>query len=112
MRANLVTTMMLVAAILTPGFVSAEWGQFRGPHGGVCESAKLPTHWGVGQNIAWSVKLPGVAWSQPVVWGDKIFVTSAITDEQQLPQAGEAGPGRGGLVFQSIVATRMPPKRR
>jgi len=94
MRTNLLPAMMLVAALLSSRMVSAEWTQFRGPQGnGVCEDVKLPTRWSVGQNVAWSASLPGVAWSQPVVWRDKIFVTSAITDDQQLPHAGESGPG-------------------
>ncbi len=94
MRTKLVATMLLVAAILTLKVARAEWPQFRGPQGnGVCDTTKLPTHWGVDQDIAWSMKLPGVAWSQPVTAGSKVFVTTAITDEQELPRVAESGPG-------------------
>jgi outer membrane protein assembly factor BamB len=47
--------------------------------------------------VAWKIEVPGVAWSQPIVWGDKIFLTTAITENQQKPQAGGGfGGGFGG----------------
>jgi outer membrane protein assembly factor BamB len=83
-----------------PGLaLAAEWPQFRGPaSAGVAESA-FPTEWGAEKNVQWKVKIPGVAWSSPIVWGNKIFLTTATTENQSKPQAGRAGggPGRGGM---------------
>jgi outer membrane protein assembly factor BamB/Spy/CpxP family protein refolding chaperone len=63
-----------------------EWPQFRGPDGcAVSTDRQLPDRWGAGTNIGWKVKLPGYSWSSPVVWGDKVFVTSAAADKQQKP---------------------------
>lgn len=74
----------------------SDWPQFRGPHAnGLTEEAKLPTEWGADKNILWKIKLPGVAWSQPIVWGDKVFVTTAVSDKQQKPSAGRMGGGGG-----------------
>ncbi|HUE13989.1 MAG TPA: PQQ-binding-like beta-propeller repeat protein [Planctomycetaceae bacterium] len=82
-----------------PGLVqAAEWPQFRGPESaGVAESA-FPTEWGPDKNVQWKVKIPGLAWSSPIVWGDKIFLTTATTENQTKPQAGGGmvGRGRGG----------------
>lgn len=77
------------------------WPQFRGPaSNGLTTVSRLPTEWGADKNVAWKVKLPGVAWSQPVVWGHRIFVTTAITENQPKPKVaqpfGGGGRGRGG----------------
>lgn len=73
------------------------WPQFRGPTGaGLVSEQKVPAEWGNDKNIAWKVEIPGAAWSQPVVWGDKIFVTTAVTENQTKPKAGSGGFGGFG----------------
>ena len=59
--------------------VSAEnWPQWRGPKlNGISEETDLPVTWSETKNVAWRVPLPGPAGSTPVVWGDRIFLTSA-----------------------------------
>lgn len=79
---------------------AAEWPQFRGPgNAGVAEGVPLPSEWSTDTHVAWKVEIPGAAWSCPIVWGDKIFVTTAITEKQQKPRAGGGfgGPGGGGF---------------
>jgi hypothetical protein len=39
----------------------------------------LPTEWSTKKNVAWAVDLPGRAWSSPIVWRDRVFVTTAIS---------------------------------
>jgi hypothetical protein len=71
--------------------------QFRGPAAvGTSDDSSLPTEWSADKNVAWKIKVPGVAWSQPIVWGDKIFVTTAITENQPKPRSGGGGGGFGG----------------
>jgi len=54
------------------------WPQWRGPGGdGVSKETNLPTHWSSTENIAWSLPLPGMGGSTPIVWGQHIFLTSA-----------------------------------
>lgn len=54
------------------------WPQWRGPtNNGICKEKGIPTTWGVDKNVAWKLDLPGSGGSTPVVWGDKIFFTSA-----------------------------------
>ena len=58
------------------------WPGFRGPSAsGVADGQDLPTAWnGVGgAQIKWKVAIPGLAHSSPIVWGDRIFVTTAIS---------------------------------
>ncbi len=73
-----------------------EWPQFRGAGGtGISSEKNLPTEWGTDTGVKWKAKLPGVAWSCPVVWGDKVFITTAITENQRKPRAGQFGGGGG-----------------
>ena len=55
------------------------WPQWRGPHAtGVSTSANPPTEWSEAKNIRWKVEIPGRGSASPVVWGDRLFVLSAI----------------------------------
>jgi outer membrane protein assembly factor BamB len=93
----------LLALGLFLGFLTAvghggDWPQFRGPNGSATTAETgLPAEWGPDKNVAWKVKLPGYGWSSPVVWGDKVFVTTAVSDKQQKPTSlfGPSGPGGG-----------------
>src|SRR5438874_877759 len=54
-----------------------EWTRFRGPNGsGVSDAKSIPVAF-TEKEFNWRVDLPGVGHSSPVIWGDRIFVTSA-----------------------------------
>ena len=60
------------------------WPRFRGPRAaGIAEKQNLPDSWdGVaGKNVRWKVEVPGLAHSSPIVWGDRLFVTSAVSSD-------------------------------
>jgi outer membrane protein assembly factor BamB len=69
----------ILLALSQPGTVQAEnWPQWRGAkNNGVSNESNLPIEWSRDKNIAWRLALPGAAGSTPVVWNDKIFLTSA-----------------------------------
>jgi outer membrane protein assembly factor BamB len=55
-----------------------DWPNWRGPdNNGVAPSRSLPVRWSESKNIVWKFPLPGKAGSTPVVWGDRIFLTSS-----------------------------------
>ena len=82
--------LMLISANCAVG---QNWPQWRGPQSnGLSPEKKLPSEWGPDKNIAWKVAIPGAGWSQPIVWGDKIFITTAVTENQRKPQAGDFNP--------------------
>jgi outer membrane protein assembly factor BamB len=55
------------------------WPQWRGPFAtGVSRSATPPTEWSETKNIRWKVEIPGRGSSSPVIWGERIFVLSAV----------------------------------
>ena len=56
------------------------WPQFRGPRGsGIADASSLPERWSSTSNVDWSAEIPGRGWSSPVVWGDRVFVTTAVS---------------------------------
>jgi outer membrane protein assembly factor BamB/protein tyrosine phosphatase (PTP) superfamily phosphohydrolase (DUF442 family) len=60
------------------------WPSFRGPHAsGIADGQNLPDEWNgkTGQNILWRTPIPGLAHSSPIVWGNRVFVTSAISGD-------------------------------
>ena len=87
---------LCVGATCLPPALAGDWPQFRGPdNAGVSAETRLPVEWGAEKNVAWKVKVPGYGWSSPIVWGDKVFVTTAVSDKQPPPQ-GFPGPGGSG----------------
>ncbi|MGD8328145.1 MAG: PQQ-binding-like beta-propeller repeat protein [Acidobacteriota bacterium] len=61
-----------------------EWPSFRGPRAsGVAEGADPPLSWDLadGDNVRWRVEIPGVGHSSPVVWGGRVFVTTAVSSD-------------------------------
>ncbi|HSG70606.1 MAG TPA: PQQ-binding-like beta-propeller repeat protein [Planctomycetaceae bacterium] len=68
--------------------VSAEnWPNWRGPlNNGISSEKNLPIEWGPDKNVAWKVELPGPAGATPVVWGDRIFLTTTVKDPAADPE--------------------------
>ena len=61
---------------------AGHWPQFRGKHAaGVSDGADLPDAWDAasGKGVLWKTRIPGLAHSSPVVWGDQVFVTTAVS---------------------------------
>jgi outer membrane protein assembly factor BamB len=82
---------ILLLALLLAGVDKVDnWPQFRGPQSmGVVEDARLPDKWSDKDNVAWKTEIAGVGWSSPVVWGDRIYVTSVIdTGSLEKPKKG------------------------
>src|ERR1043165_873350 len=72
---------------------SANWPQFRGPGSlGVAENSNFPDRWSTNENVAWKADIAGRGWSSPIVWGDRVFVTTVVSE-------GEMEPPKKGLYF-------------
>ena len=53
------------------------WPQWRGPtNDGISKETKLPSEWSDTKNVAWKLPMPGQGGSTPIIWGDRIFLTS------------------------------------
>jgi len=83
---------ILLCVLLGTDFISAaDWPRFRGPNaaGVAPDHAGLPTTWSTTENVKWVADLPGLGWSCPVVWGDRVFLTTVVSDQPtQVPEKG------------------------
>ena len=70
---------------LTAQQPTANWPGFRGyrAQGTARANIKMPQSWSVpdNKNIKWRVPIPGLAHSSPIVWGDRVFITTAINSK-------------------------------
>ncbi|MDP1561735.1 MAG: PQQ-binding-like beta-propeller repeat protein [Pirellulaceae bacterium] len=84
---------LLLCVVTSTLNAQEHWPQFRGPRAtGVSDTANFPEKWSATENVAWKCDIPGRGWSSPVVWGDKIFLTSVIN-------TGESEEIKKGLYF-------------
>jgi outer membrane protein assembly factor BamB len=92
-----------LAAGLVPRMAWAgDWPQFRGPESAGVANSAVPSEWGTDKNVEWKVKIPGLGWSSPIISGNRVFVTTATTENQSKPgggfgRGGGMGGGRGGF---------------
>lgn len=106
------------------------WPAWRGPRNtGVAPKADPPLEWSEEKNIAWKVELPGQGHATPVVWDDRIFITTAVPYGQALPPRHSDAPGAhdnapvthhhrfivlainradGGILWQKTVHEQLP----
>ena len=85
---------------------TANWPQFRGSGArGVAKGKGLPTTWSTTENVKWCVPVPGRGWSSPVIWGDKVFLSSAIS-------TGKEKTVKKGLYFGGNEQTPSPNQHR
>ena len=81
-----VTLGLLVGFVVLNSHVGAanepSWPQWRGPSGqGVSVEKNLPTEWSTNKNVKWKAAIPGQGHSSPIIWGNKVFLTTAVQGE-------------------------------
>lgn len=73
-----------------------QWPSFRGPQASGVAHGSAPTSWNMdtGENVLWRASVPGLGHSSPVIWGDDVFLTTAVAevDDPQL-KVGQYGSG-------------------
>src|SRR5580698_4982638 len=122
-------------AIFAVGAMAADsnWPQFRGPGASGVGSGSPPVEWNVesGKNVLWSVEIPGLGHSSPVIWGDRIFLTSSVADADAKLKTGLYGDiasvpdegvqkfvvyaidrKTGKIVWQQVAASGVPKIKR
>ena len=69
-----------------PSDKRSHWPRFRGPGSNpISENPNLPVSWSKTENVEWVADVPGVGWSSPVVWGNRVFITAATSDKPMKP---------------------------
>ena len=81
---------LLLLTAHTAAAAPPHWAQWRGPDGqGIAGDPGVPLEWSPTKNVLWKTAIPGRGYSSPVVWGDRIFLTTAIE--------GHVMPGAKGV---------------
>lgn len=102
----------LLFVVLWTGVIAAQhpteeqkqnWHQWRGPFGtGAAVNAEPPLHWSPTENIRWEKEIPGLGNSTPIIWGEKLFLTSAIDTgkaDASLPKPEDQPERPFGITF-------------
>jgi len=107
-------TLLLQASafLISIAVASAEnWPQFRGPTGqGISTETGLPLRWTATENVAWKTAIPGKSWSSPIVWGDRVFVTTA-TEEGVSCRVLSLDRKSGSVLWNKEVFQQVPRRK-
>lgn len=128
------TISLILVAVIATAASAQNWPQFRGPGAtGVLESPGQPVKWdaAASQNVRWKLAIPGLAHSSPVVWGNKVFVTTAVNsakDETRYGLYGDVAPvkndpthtwkvyaidrSNGKILWERIASENVPKVKR
>ncbi len=86
------------------------WNQFRGPHGnGHTKATGLPVTFSEQQGVKWKTPIEGKAWSSPVVWGDRVWLTTAPPHGKQMYVLG-VDIKTGRIVHNLLVFENAKPQ--
>lgn len=111
---------------------TVNWPQYRGAHSdGLAEGATLPDTWSETENVVWKAAIPGWGWSSPIVWGNRIFLTSAVGEKEiKTPHVGGYPGGHvraddvhrwmiwcvdfdsGKIIWERVAHQGVPPRQR
>jgi outer membrane protein assembly factor BamB len=108
-NAGLSCIALLIGTIAVTAAAPQHWPRFRGPAGaGFVNSHPLPTSWDVttGEGVVWKTALPGVGHSSPVVWGNRVFLTTAISSTTR-PTYNPKGEGTQPSDDESVHEWRV-----
>ena len=114
----------LAAAFSPPVVFDEQWPNWRGPdHTGMARTG-APVRWSTTENVKWKTPIPGKGHSTPIIWEDRIYLTTAVptapipeTPRRQLtrrprPERGEGRPDRPRRPRAERGEGRPDPERR
>lgn len=97
MKKHILSIVLFVAMIQSPA-MAGNWAHWRGPTGNsVAPNAHPPLEWSSTKNVKWKVPIPGRGSGSPVIWGNRVFVVTAVQSgsaSAQAPQRVEAPRSR------------------
>ena len=103
--ASLLILFIFTISVIAQNSNQAHWPQWRGPFFNGVARGDAPTSWSDTKNIKWKTTIPGRGHSTPIVWGDRIFLTTAVStattpaptvvQPSTVPASTGAGQGRG-----------------
>jgi outer membrane protein assembly factor BamB len=107
----------LLLAFFTAGMLSIayaeNWPGWRGPASlGVSTEKGIPVQWDLSKNVQWKAEVPGLGHSSPIVWGDRIFLTTAVSSDPKEDNwqkgffSGERKPDEAEISWQVLCFDR------
>jgi outer membrane protein assembly factor BamB len=135
MRSCLAWIPLVAACAGVAGAAQVNWPSFRGPGAnGLAPGAATATAWNVqkSENVLWQTPIPGLGHSSPIIWGDRLYVTTAVNERKTAPlKVGLYGDPKsaddndeqqwrvycldrktGALLWQSTACQGVPPVKR
>jgi len=88
--------LLLTCPVLIAATDPAAWPKWRGPNETGVARGAAPVEWSDTKNVVWKTAIPGRGHSSPVLWGDLVFLTTAVPTAPMPGQGGGGAPGGGG----------------
>ena len=86
-RMTLASTVCCLLVATVPA--ASDWPHWRGPNrNGLVDGANPPVEWSEGKNVRWKAPIPGLGHATPVVWGERIFVQTAVMTDKVVENTG------------------------
>ncbi len=102
---------LLLTLLGTATLPAENWPQFRGPDAqGHSAETGVPLKWSATENVAWKTEIPGEAWSSPIVWGNRVFVTTATENGESCRVL--ALDRKTGAILWNKEVFRQEPRRK
>ena len=112
MRTFLNTFFLFTSALALANEANHHWPQWRGPiWNGVSPGGDPPVTWSETENLAWKTPIPGSGWSTPIIWGDRIFIHTAIPLSEKLPVPDVIPSGTPNIRKHPAVASSWKAQR-
>jgi outer membrane protein assembly factor BamB len=89
-------SLVLAVFLALPAAQEKYWPYWRGPAADGMAAGDAPLTWSDTQNIGWRTEIPGLGHSSPIVWGEFVFVTTAIKSGSSPAASDSPGPGSAG----------------
>ena len=92
---EIATSVVALCLLANAAIAQDHWPQFRGPtmNASVADNPALPDRWSQTENVEWVTEVPPLGWSSPVVWGHRVFLTTATSSgDFEQPKPGLYAP--------------------
>lgn len=108
---NHLQIVLLTLGLTTTVSLAENWPQFRGPDGqGHSKETSVPTVWSSTNNLAWRTDIPGESWSSPIVYGNRVFVTTTSDNGESCRVVGL--DRKSGRILWNTEVFRQVPRRK
>lgn len=107
-KLGLLVSVFCLLPLLLAADVPGEWPRWRGPFDNGVARSDAPLTWSDTENIGWKTAIPGLGNSSPVVWGDRLFLTTAVPTQAG---AGQTPASSGGAGFGQGASGEQPEHR-